>query len=139
MPSSRQSPAPENFKNHKLRGEWVEMRFMTLAAQHGFTVSRPWGDSAPYDMMLERDGRVLRVQVKCTTYPCGNSYRCHVTASGVPYAKEQVDFIAAYIIPLDVWYIIPAGAPGRHMQILLSPHRKNTRYYEYKEAWHLLL
>ena len=30
----------------KKRGEWVEMQFMARAAQHGLTVSRPWGDSA---------------------------------------------------------------------------------------------
>jgi len=53
-------------KNSKLRGEWVELRFMTRAAEHGVMVSKPWGDSAPYDFMIEHNGRVLRVQVKST-------------------------------------------------------------------------
>ena len=49
MPSSRLT----TFKTHKLRGEWAELRFMTQAAEHGIMVSKPWGDSAPYDLMVE--------------------------------------------------------------------------------------
>jgi hypothetical protein len=126
-------------KNSKLRGEWAELRFMARAAEHGLMVSRPWGDSAAYDFMVERRGRIHRVQVKCTTYRRGNSYKCHVTANGVPYSKDQLEFIAAYVIPADVWYILPVAATGAQIHILLSPHRKNSRYDRYKEAWHLLL
>jgi hypothetical protein len=62
MPSSQPALAPINFKTHKLRGEWAELRFMTRAAEHGLMVSKPWGDSAPYDLMVEHHGRVLRIQ-----------------------------------------------------------------------------
>jgi hypothetical protein len=126
-------------RNHKLRGEWAELRFMARAAEHGLMVSRPWGDSAPYDVMVEHRERIHRVQVKCTTHRRGNSYQCHVSANGVPYAKGRLDFIAAYVIPADVWYIIPAAATGAQTHVLLSPHRKNARHARYQEAWHLLL
>jgi hypothetical protein len=50
-----------------------------------------------------------------------------------------VDFFAAYVIPEDVWYILPAEIViGLSTQIQLSPHRKEHRYALYKEAWHLL-
>ena len=56
--------SPGNFKTYKQRGEWVELLFMTEAAQRGFNVSKPWGDSARYDISVEANGRFLRVQVK---------------------------------------------------------------------------
>jgi hypothetical protein len=127
------------FKNSKLRGEWAEIRFMARAAEHGLMVSRPWGDSAPYDFMVERHGRILRVQVKSTCCKRGNSYKCHVTSNGVPYPKRNVDFIAAYVIPEDVWYIVPIAVLGTQLHLLLSPHRADSKYGRYQEAWQLLL
>jgi hypothetical protein len=127
------------FKNSKLRGEWAELRFMARAAEHGLMVSKPWGDSAAYDLMVEYNGRILRVQVKSTCCLRGNSYKCHVTSNGVPYAKHDLDFIAAYVIPADCWYIVPIAIVGMQLHLLLSPHRENSKYHRYKEAWQLLL
>jgi hypothetical protein len=42
-----------NFKNFKQRGEWVEMLFMARAAREGLQVSKPYGDSASYDFIVE--------------------------------------------------------------------------------------
>jgi len=127
-----------DIQHPKLRGEWAEMRFMARAAELGLRVSRPWGDMAPYDFAVEHDGHFLRVQVKCTKYKRGRSYKCHVTASGVPYTSDCLDFIAAYVIELDLWYILPAAATHGQAHVLLSPHRARSRYEKYKEAWHLL-
>jgi hypothetical protein len=137
MPFSR--PTPAKFKNYKLRGEWVELRFMTQAAEYGIMVSKPWGDSAPYDLMVEHKGRIRRVQVKSTAYKRDASYKCHVTANGIPYPADHLDFIAAYVIPTDTWYIIPIKAVGTQAHLLLNPNRKTHKYAAYKEAWHLLL
>ena len=126
-------------KNAKLRGEWAEMRFMTRAAERGLMVSRPWGDSAPYDLMVEHRGRILRIQVKSTCCKRDNCYKCHVASNGIPYPKDRLDFIAAYVIPADTWYIIPIDAVGAQAHLLLAPHRKGSKYDRYKEAWHLLL
>ena len=46
---------------YKLRGEWVELCFMTRAAELGFHVTKPWGDSATYDVIVEYEGRFVRV------------------------------------------------------------------------------
>jgi hypothetical protein len=126
----------------KMRGEWAELRFMSRAAEHGLRVAKPWGDSSPYDFAVEHHGHFLRVQVKCTKYRRWNSYRCCVAANGVPYASDQLDFIAAYVIPADTWYIIPTAAILGQQTILLTPDRKYDRKHckfdGYKEAWHLL-
>ncbi len=51
-------------RNCKRRGEWAELRFMTRAAEYGLCVSKPWGESSQYDLVVECDGAFVRVQVK---------------------------------------------------------------------------
>jgi hypothetical protein len=135
-----------NIPHAKARGEWAELRFMTRATELGFRVTKPWGDSSPYDLATDHRGRFRRVQVKCTQQKRWNSYRCCISANGVPYRPDQIDFIAAgafpersrRIIPTDTWYIVPIKAIPNQPEILLSPHRKNAKHSKFQEAWHLL-
>jgi len=122
----------------KIRGEWVELRFMTRAIELRFRVSRPWRDSAPYDVVLEYRRRFRRIQVKCTTYARGNSFKCHLDHNGQPYSPKDIDFIAAYVIPTDTSYILPIRATHGQADILLTPNNPRSKYAKYQEAWHLL-
>ena len=58
----------QRFGNCKQRGEWAELCFMARAAGMGLCVCKPYGDSAQYDVGIEDAGRLLRVQIKSTTY-----------------------------------------------------------------------
>src|SRR5260370_1403654 len=52
---------------------------------------------------------------------------------------EEIDYVAAYLIALDLWYIIPAGVVAmRKGNIWLAPWRRQSKYERYLEAWHLL-
>lgn len=127
-----------NIRDPKQRGELAEMCFMTRAAEHGLCVAKPYGDSAHYDFAIEHEGRFLRVQVKSTSYKRDRCYRCNVRCNRKPYKTNQIDFLAAYVIPLDLWYLIPANSMQGRTAVSLSPHRKNLKYARYREAWHLL-
>jgi len=127
-----------NLRHAKARGEWAELRFMTRAAEQGLRVTKPWGDNSPYDFAVESHGHFLRVQVKCTQKRRWNSYVCGIANNRGPYTPDQIDFIAAYVIPADTWYILPIKATHRQPEILLSPHRKTSKHQKFKEAWHLL-
>ena len=131
----------ERIKNHKRRGEWAELEFMARATGMGFGVSRPWGESARYDVGVEYGGRYMRVQVKSTIYKIGNAYVCNTRPDNDhrPYTVGQIDFLAAYVIPADVWYIVPARvATALKGNIWLSPHKKGHKYERFLEAWELL-
>jgi hypothetical protein len=134
----------ETISNPKERGEWAELRFMARATEEGFRVSKPWGDSARYDFALEANGRFLSVQVKSSIFRSGTGYRCSMQPTGYNgasrrYTTEQVDFFAAYIIPEDLWYILPAKiADDLVGKLRVSPNNKHHKYERYKEAWHLL-
>ena len=127
-----------SIRHAKARGEWAELRFMTRAAELGLRVTKPWGDNAPYDFAVEADGHFFRIQVKCTRFRRGRSYKCHLDSNGHPYSRNQIDFIAAYVIPPDTWYILPIEATHGQPDILLTPHSDRAKYEKYREAWDLL-
>src|SRR5512141_2248183 len=94
----------------KLRGEWAEVHFLARASEHGLRVAKPYGDCLPYDFIVENNGRMFRVQVKCTSHksPSCGGYSCCIRPSPMPrYGHNVMDFLAAYVIPEEVWYIIP--------------------------------
>jgi len=121
---------------------------MARAVRNGFKVSKPWGDSSAYDVGIESGARILRVQVKSTDCRRQYGYLCQFkpNAHSKPYTLKQVDFFAAYVIPEDVWYLIPAAVllQGKQKKALtLLPekprHPERYRYERYREAWTLLL
>jgi len=133
--------SPGNFKTYKQRGEWVELLFMTRAAEFGLNVSKPWGDSARYDVSVERGGRFRRVQVKSTSVARGEQgFICYLKRTGIQYYQlSEVDFFAIYVVPEKVWYILPARVVLRlSSNIRLAPRNQGQKYYGYKEAWRLL-
>jgi len=122
----------------KARGEWGESVFMVRAVEQGLPVSRPWGDSNSFDFVVGKPGRFVSVQVKSTTVKNGGGYVCSVRQNNAKYARGAFDFLAAYVIPEDVWYIIPAKKLGRRANVTLCSNSGEANFEEYREAWHLL-
>jgi len=125
-------------KTCKQRGEWAELCFMARAADRGFNVSRPHGDSASYDVGVEDNGRFMRVQVKSTTFRRKGSFTCNIVGpKRQRYASGKLDFFAVYLVPIDVWYIIPFEIVERNLSLNLTP-RKGHKFFQYMEGWNLL-
>lgn len=139
----------EKFRSFKERGEWVELQFMAAAAQRCFAVSKPWGDMQAYDVGVEQEENYLRVQVKSTTMRSGAGYLCQFHPNHKKkrdYSLDQIDIFAAYVIPENAWYLIPAvlllGKHRRHIAMLCPLVRPKKRacycYERYRENWDLL-
>jgi hypothetical protein len=134
------------FQTFKERGEWIELRFMVEAMRHGYKVLMPWGDSQPFDVAIYFGSRIVRVQVKSTSFRIGTGYICQFTSNSErPYTLDNIDFFAACVIPQNAWYLIPAPVllgKVRKERLTLCPMQptKAKRYsYEcYREAWPLL-
>jgi|SRR5579872_1132428 hypothetical protein len=132
---------PRIIQDKKERGEWAESVFLARASEHGLPVSKPWGDSRSFDCVVGRPGKFVAVQVKCTVFrnPEGEGYICSTSSSHKLYRKGAFDFFAAYVIPEDVWYIIPAKLIlGLKSISLCTGEGGEAKYEEYREAWHLL-
>lgn len=135
------------FRTFKERGEWVELVFMARVARMGFKITKPWGDSSSYDVGVESGQKILRVQVKSTDHRMGSGYLCGFKPNehSENYTTKQIDHFAAYVIPEDAWYVIPAWVvlSRRSTDLALCPVQKRKydryRYEVYREAWGLLL
>jgi hypothetical protein len=148
----------------KRRGEISELAFALAAARHGFGISKPFGDSERYDIILDcrdkdcRDKdpsqlhpshssarpRLIRVQVKSSTQLQYGLYRVNahrrINGRAVPYTLAEIDFFAAYVIPEDSWFIFPLPHILGLTAVTLSPKRRRKRHCNdsYREAWHYL-
>ena len=126
----------------KRRGEAAEASFLARATHLGFTVLIPWGDSNRYDSVVELNHGLLRVQVKSATLYAETRYRVKTTgASGKVYTSKEIDFFVAYIVPENIWYIIPIQAVGQRKNIRFYPasrRQSKAEFEKYREAWCLL-
>jgi len=126
-------------KNCKKRGEWVELVFAVRAMELGLRLARPWGESSGYDFTVDQGTRIVRVQVKSTIFKeSAEGYSCTLKDSKGPYKKNTFDFVAAYVIPEDVWFILPEKVVRGMWSVGLYPKLETAKYREYQEAWHLL-
>jgi len=133
-------------RDQKERGEWVELLFMAEASRMGLKVARPHGDSARFDVIVEGGGKLQRVQVKSTLFNRNGCYECLCFWSRVgarrvskQYTEEQIDFVAAYVVPEDTWFVIPVSEI-RTKTLYLPPRERASRskYGKYLEAWEQL-
>jgi ketosteroid isomerase-like protein len=61
-----------------------------------------------------------------------------VRQNGAKYARGAFDFLAAYVIPEDVWYLMPAKKLAGRGYVTLCSNSGEANFEEYREAWHLL-
>jgi PD-(D/E)XK endonuclease len=123
----------------KQLGEAVEAAFLAKATMLGFPVLKPWGDSRPYDFGVEGRRRLWKVQVKCATSHRGTRCDARAAGSGERYTLDDIDFLAAYVISENLWYVVPADAfvPRATVHFNYGP-RSQGMFEIYRETWCLM-
>jgi hypothetical protein len=114
----------------KKRGEGAEAAFLARATYLGFSVLHPWGESNHYDAAVNLGRKMLRVQVKSAA-AFHDGYTIKATgANGHVYTADEIDFLVGYIVPEDIWYVIPVDAVGSQGTIKFRPHsRRRVRRF----------
>lgn len=130
-------------RHPKARGELTEIRFLLLAAACGLIVCKPWGEIQPFDFIVycKRTKRSYRVQVKSSVDRYRNGYTVSTKrCNGRAYGRRDIDFLAAYVIPQDAWYIIPNRALAGRTSIYVYPRNPESRgmFAKYRDSWQLL-
>jgi hypothetical protein len=102
-PRKRRAAGP----SPKQLGEIAEAEFIAKAIGLGFVVAKPWGDSEPYDFIVNARWNFWRVQVK-SAHRIGEdgtySFRPHDHAQR-SYTAEEIDALVAYAKPEKAWYV----------------------------------
>ena len=106
--------------------ELAKRAFVRKAQSMGFKLRKPDRENPAYDFLLESGKRSWRVEVKAIQSVddldhldlghinreqrgLGRQTRCR--GNNNQHSKaNQVDFLAAYEVPFDTWYIIPISA-----------------------------
>lgn len=127
----------------KVRGEVAETAFLHRAVCLGLVVSRPWGDSARYDFVVDDSRRLYRVQVKSVSQAHCGAYEVnagHGRFIKRAYSRRDIDLLAAYVVPCDAWYLLPVAAFSPRKTVRLFPHRRprQAQFERFREAWRLL-
>jgi PD-(D/E)XK endonuclease len=143
-PSGEIASESKKPSNTKRTGELAEAAFLHKAVGLGFRVTKPWGDSERYDFVLDSGRRLWRVQIKCTAVERAGGY--HVQPihfvygkNKVVYTADDIDVLAAHVVPLDVWYVVPVAAlvAGTSLRLYPDDGCKTARFEKYREGWDL--
>lgn len=118
------------------KGVSAEALFDYVATTNKFLVSRPITDT-DYDRIIEKNGKLWRVQIKMTSQKKVNGTTSYVASSSKPRGGRygnKIDVIAIYVKPEDKWVIIPAYVI-ESSKIIIS---KSGKYSKYVNNWEFL-
>lgn len=122
-------------------GDVAEVAFLHKAMRLGYMVAQPYGNIYPFDFIVQGGKKLWRVQVKSVAYMKNGSYYLTVRRSVgrklAAYSQAEVDFIAVYIIPEEVWYILPVSEIKGRQFLLFRPQGPDA-HGRYREAWRQL-
>jgi hypothetical protein len=132
------------------KGAAAEIEIAAMATRLGLTVLRPLCEGQRYDLVIDLEPELLRVQCKLArrlsgVLSVGLQTNRHTPAGYVrtSYATAEVDAIAAYLPELHRGFLIPIGeASGRRsIHLRLDPTMNNqaeginwARDYEFGPA-----
>lgn len=115
----------------------AELTFMRKAISLGFGVAKPWGDSDHYDFILNSGNLLWRVQVK-SVWSKKSGYKIRVSGHSTrPYTAEQIDFLVAYIHPVERWYVLPVRILRNRLNIDFPVRGGKSQFDQYLDAWDL--
>lgn len=109
------------FKNTKKQGDWGLGIAIAYFVEQGHTVSLPLTDSQDYDLIVDIDNKLQRIQVKTTTHKAkSGNYRVSFTTKGgnktcstiKQLNKKAVEFIFVVTKDKDL-YLIPSSVVGQ--------------------------
>lgn len=99
----------------KLKGDLAEIEVMRISRERGYCVSMPFGEDAAYDLVVDRNGRLDRVQCK---FAASDGERVVVRCRSTngwgtrKYRPEDVDWIATYDVTSGRCYFVPSSLLG---------------------------
>jgi len=121
------------FKNTKKQGDWGLGEAIAYFTKNEYTVSVPLTDSQDYDLIVEKDNKLQRVQIKTNTYKNKKgSFAVSLTTKGgnrsystiKKFNKENVELVfivtsenKKYLIPTD--YVLNSIALGPKYDVFL--------------------
>jgi hypothetical protein len=135
----------------KLKADIAESAVVTELLKRGFRVLTPVGDRLPYDLTIDCDGRLLRIQVKCAWYDRSKDLytvdarrtktnRRHMRRER--YDGKDFGFAILYLADRGLFYVMPVDEFTRYRSgvslVEGQKRQRKPRSAAYRERWDLL-
>ena len=132
-------------KENKKKGSFYEYKFFAEAMKRGYEIFVPAGDHLPQDChLVNSDNEVFRIQIKGTDteYKKWKTPRYRIAAKTGRSKKvqriscEKVDYLAAYIEPHDLFYIVPCEKiKATNLWVYPDMESSKGQFEKYKDYW----
>ncbi|OGX39880.1 MAG: hypothetical protein A2984_00145 [Omnitrophica WOR_2 bacterium RIFCSPLOWO2_01_FULL_41_12] len=135
----------------KLKADIAESAVITELLKRGFRVLKPIGDRLAYDLAVDCNGRLIRIQVKSAW--CDAKAKCYVVDARRTktnrrrmlrqcYGAKDFDFAIIYLADLQVFYVMPvsvfSGYGSTITFVETDKRQRRPKSAEFKERWDLL-
>jgi hypothetical protein len=127
-------------RDTKSVGELSELIVATALSRAGYLISFPIGENSRYDMIIDKDGKLSRVQVKTGRIRNGailfNTYSSHYHRKGGACKSytDQIDFFGVCCHELKSVYLIPIADTAPRSGSLRVRPTKNGQHSQVRRA-----
>lgn len=127
--------------NTKAKGDVSTAVIFAALVKNGFTVLTPWGDKNRYDLVVDDNGKFIRIQCKtgCLNNKCINFRTYSLTTKNGKsvksnYTAEEIDLFMVYCPEIDKIYVINQFEVPNNICILRVSSPKNNQKTNIKMA-----
>ena len=137
--------------NTKLKGDIAEQAVILFALKKEWGVLTPIGDRLAYDLALDINNKLIRLQVKSAWFDSkSENYVVDVRRTKTNrrvmrrdyYSNNDFDFAVVYVTE-DLFYVFPAkvfNSYGSEIHLVeASKRQRKPKSAEYRNAWELIL
>jgi len=133
--ASGSNPPPltiSRIMNSKTKGDITEISVAKSLIKRGIPISIPFGDNQRYDIVIEIDGNLKKVQCKSARLH-GDIIEFNLCSGKVLGKRKgdykgEIDYFAAYCEELDKTYLISINEVGiRQCSLCLNESKPNNR------------
>jgi len=137
--------------NTKLKGDIAEQAVILFALKKGWGVLTPLGDRLAYDLVLDINDKLIRLQVKSAWFDKKTeNYVVDVRRTKTNrrimrreyYSDNDFDFAVVYLSD-DLYYVFPAevfNSYGSEIHLVEASRRqRKPKSAAYRNAWELIL
>ncbi len=133
----------------KLKSDIAESEVVTQLLKRGYRVLKPVGDRLPYDLAVDLNGKLIRIQIK-SAWQQNGAYTVDTRRTKTNrremvrarYGDNDFDFAILFIEDRKVFYVMPVKVFSSFKSgialVEQTTRQRKPKSYQYREAWGLL-
>lgn len=119
--------------NTRIQGEITELKCQLYCLQKGFIVSKPLVDNARYDLILDYNNKLYRIQIKTARwmsdehegfiFNCKSQHRLSEKNKIMKYNPREIDFFMTFFE--EQYYLVPCDRERAEIRLRFKPTKNH--------------